>query len=80
MKWDPVTATDNSGSVTLTSNYQSGSAFPIGENNVVYTATDHSGNSVTSSFIVTVEGIFVEIIVKLLVFYVYFIRKLFRFT
>ena len=54
-----VTATDNSGFVTLTSNYQSGDAFPIGRTNVVYTATDRSGNIATVSFSVVVEGKFI---------------------
>ena len=54
--WDPVSVTDNSGSTTLTSNFQSGNAFPIGITNVVYTATDPSGNIITTSFTVTVEG------------------------
>ena len=54
--WDTVVATDNSGSVTLTSNFQSGDTFPIGNTNVLYTAIDQSGNVAMSSFIVTVEG------------------------
>ena len=53
-----MVATDNSGSVTLTSNYQSGGTFPIGDTNVVYTATDPSGNFETASFKLTVQGIF----------------------
>ena len=51
-----MTATDNSGSVTLTSNYHAGDVFPIGDTNVVYTATDQSSNIATISFTVTVEG------------------------
>ena len=54
--WDTVTATDNSGYVTLTSNFQSADTFPIGATNVVFTATDQSGNVAMSSFIVTVQG------------------------
>ena len=57
--WDAVTATDNSGLVTLTSTHQSGSAFPIGDSNVVYTAIDQSGNVAKSRFFVIVEGNFV---------------------
>ena len=56
VSWDTVSATDNSGSVTLTSNFQSGNAFPIGNTDVVYVATDQSGNIATISFTVTVEG------------------------
>ena len=55
--WDePDRVADNSGSVTLTSNYQSGDIFPIGSANVGYTAIDQSGNSVTVEFVVTVTG------------------------
>ena len=54
--WDPVTATDNSGSVTLTSNHQSGDTFLIGDADVVYNATDPSGNVVSGWFIVSVTG------------------------
>ena len=51
-----MNVTDNSGSTMLTSNYESGDLFPIGISNVVYTATDHSGNMDTVSFVVTVYG------------------------
>jgi hypothetical protein len=53
--WTAPTATDNSGSVTLTSNFESGSEFPEGTTAVVYTATDAAGNQVTCSFSVTVN-------------------------
>ena len=56
VRWNGVTSTDNSGLVTLTSNFQSGDTFPIGNTTVVYTAIDQSGNVATSSFTVTVEG------------------------
>ena len=56
--WDePETVTDNSGSVTLTSNYQSEDAFPIGRTDVIYTATDESDNIATVRFTVIVKGI-----------------------
>ena len=51
-----TTVTDNSRIVTLTSNYQSGDTFLIGNTQVVYTATDPSGNIATVSFSVIVEG------------------------
>ena len=51
-----VNVTDNSGSAVLTSNYESGDLFPIGISNVVYTATDDSGNTERVSFVVTVYG------------------------
>ena len=51
-----VLAMDNSGFVTLTSNYQPGDVFPIGKTEVVYSATDPSGNSAIVTFVVTVTG------------------------
>ena len=47
---------DNSGEVTLTSNFQPGDTFFIGSTNVVYTATDISGNQAKATFTVTVIG------------------------
>ncbi|XP_038074659.1 mucin-3A-like isoform X2 [Patiria miniata] len=52
--WDEPQASDNSGSVTLTSNYDVGDAFPVGDTVVVYTAEDGSGNAVNCSFVVQV--------------------------
>ena len=49
---------DNSGSVTLTSNYQSGDSFPTGDTYVVYTASDPTGNTVTTTFTLTVRDMF----------------------
>ena len=49
-------ASDNSGSVTLSSNYESGHAFPIGSTDVVYTATDSSGNVAECVFNIAVLG------------------------
>ena len=57
VNWTEPTASDNSGSVTLTYDWPSGSAFPIGSTNVTYTATDAAGNQITSTFTVTVTGI-----------------------
>jgi hypothetical protein len=53
--WTTPTATDNSGSVTMTSNFEPESEFPEGTTTVVYTATDAAGNQVTCSFSVTVN-------------------------
>ena len=53
---EPDTVTDNSGSVTLTSNYQSGDTFPIGSTDVEYTASDQSGNFASVEFVVAVKG------------------------
>jgi hypothetical protein len=53
-----ATATDNSGAIpTVTCTPASGSVFAIGNTTVTCTATDLSGNSATSSFVVTVRGV-----------------------
>ena len=55
--WTAPTASDNSGSVTLTPDYNSGDSFAIGTTTVTYTATDSSGNSVsTCTFDIIVNG------------------------
>jgi hypothetical protein len=54
--WDAPTASDNCSNATLTSNYQSGSIFPVGTTAVVYTATDVRNNVATCSFNVTVAA------------------------
>jgi hypothetical protein len=48
------TATDNSGTVTVTTNPVSGAIFPVGTTTVDVTATDPAGNPDTGSFTVTV--------------------------
>ena len=48
--WKSPTASDNCGNVTLTSNYTSGTIFPIGTQTVVYTATDAKNNTATCTF------------------------------
>lgn len=53
--WTAPTATDNCTLAGVTSNYASGSAFNIGTTNVVYTASDVSGNTATCSFPITVN-------------------------
>ncbi|XP_072049004.1 uncharacterized protein [Amphiura filiformis] len=55
VSWNVPTASDNSGSVRLTSNHNSGDNFPIGDTTVTYTATDMFGNQETESFTVTVR-------------------------
>ena len=56
--WIAPTASDNSGTVILTSSNDPGSSFPNGETTVSYTARDISNNMVVESFTVTVtEGI-----------------------
>src|SRR4030095_4620949 len=49
-----VTATDNSGTVTVVMDPPSGGTFPLGTNTVTVTATDGSGNVTTGTFTVTV--------------------------
>ncbi|WP_375577704.1 HYR domain-containing protein [Marivirga tractuosa] len=53
--WDEPSVSDNCGSEPdLTSNFNSGSTFPLGTTTVTYTATDESGNIASCSFDVTV--------------------------
>ncbi|MFN8165955.1 MAG: HYR domain-containing protein [Bacteroidia bacterium] len=52
--WIAPTASDNCGTPTLTSNYNSGDFFNIGTTTVTYTATDASGNVTTCSFDVVI--------------------------
>jgi Leucine-rich repeat (LRR) protein len=54
--WTAPTATDNCGTPSVLSNYNSGFAFPIGVTSVTYTATDGKGNKSTCSFNVTVTN------------------------
>lgn len=53
--WTPPTAVDNCVGVTLTSNYSPGSVFPVGTTDVIYIATDPSGN--IDSCVFTIEVI-----------------------
>ncbi|NP_999830.1 egg bindin receptor 1 precursor [Strongylocentrotus purpuratus] len=53
--WTPPTATDNSGSQTLTSTNNPGDDFPIGNNTVTYSASDDAGNTETCTFFVVVS-------------------------
>ena len=54
--WTAPTASDNSGSVTLTSNHEPGDTFPIGMTVVRYIATDPDSNAAMTSFTVTITG------------------------
>ncbi len=61
--WPSPTASDDCDtSILLTSNFESGDFFPVGDTTVVYTATDDSGNTSTCEFVVTVEDNEVPII------------------
>jgi len=55
--WTEPTASDNCGSVTLSSDHLVGSEFSVGSTVVRYTALDENGNSSSSSFTVTVLDI-----------------------
>ena len=54
--WTSPTASDNSGSVILTSSHEPGEDFPIGVTAISYTAADNYSNVITESFIITVKG------------------------
>ncbi|MDB5231875.1 MAG: hypothetical protein JWN76_2680 [Chitinophagaceae bacterium] len=54
VNWNTVTATDNCGVASLTSDIQPGHLFALGTTTVTYTATDSHNNTSTSSFAVTV--------------------------
>ena len=54
--WTEPTVTDNSGDYTVTSNYNPEDRFSVGTTRVTYYAWDASGNNVSFSFNVTVEG------------------------
>ena len=53
--WTAPTATDNCTLAGVTSNYQSGTAFPVGTTAVTYTATDKAGNKSNCTFNITVQ-------------------------
>jgi hypothetical protein len=53
-----VTASDNCAAVTKTCTPPSGTCFPVGTTTVTCTATDSSGNTATTSFIVTIPNPF----------------------
>ncbi|SFB58686.1 HYR domain-containing protein, partial [Algoriphagus aquimarinus] len=53
--WIALEASDNCGIDTFTSDYQSGTTFPVGETTVTYTAIDSHGNVGTASFTITVN-------------------------
>ena len=54
--WSEPSASDNSGTVNLTSSHSSGSTFSIGDTIVTYTAVDASSNSANATFTITVKG------------------------
>ena len=54
--WTLPTASDNSGSQTLISSNNPGDLFSIGDTLVTYTSVDSSGNKITKTFTVTIQG------------------------
>ena len=54
--WTIPSASDNSGTVSLTSTHTPPFDFPIGTTEVIFTATDPSSNTATTSFWVTIRG------------------------
>ncbi len=54
VNWSEPVATDNCDIQSFTSDYNSGTAFPVGTTTVTYTATDIHGNTQTASFEVEV--------------------------
>ena len=63
--WTEPTATDNSGTQTLTSDYSPGQSFPIGTTTVTYNSTDAAGNMANCTFNVVVTGAFLYIFICL---------------
>lgn len=55
VSWTAPTATDNCGSVSITSNYNPGDFFPVGTHTIIYTVNDTNGNSDSCSFTITVN-------------------------
>lgn len=58
VNWVDPTATDNSGSVTVTGTHSSGNRYKIGETMVTFTAADESGNKDMCTFTIEVVGEF----------------------
>jgi len=55
IEWAMPTVSDNCESPTLIESVASGTAFPVGDTEVTYTATDANGNIVQESFIISVS-------------------------
>lgn len=56
VQWTPPTATDNCGSVTMTSTHMPGNVFPVGNTVIKYTATDAAGNTAFCQFSIIVRN------------------------
>ena len=57
VSWIEPTATDNSGSVQLRSNYKPGDWFSLGSTKVTYVAQDEAGHQAECSFEIVVQEI-----------------------
>lgn len=56
IEWDEPIFHDNSrGDLTITQTHHFGRSFPFGNTDVVYTATDDTGNSVTCNISVVLQ-------------------------
>jgi len=53
--WEEPTIADACGEVTFNASHLSGEFFPVGDNEVAYTATDSAGNVTIATFIVSVR-------------------------
>jgi Domain of unknown function (DUF5011)/HYR domain/Domain of unknown function DUF11 len=56
VEYPAPTASDNSGQVTVTTDHDSGTTFPVGTTTVTATATDAAGHTATCTFTVTVAA------------------------
>ncbi|XP_022088734.1 LOW QUALITY PROTEIN: uncharacterized protein LOC110978223 [Acanthaster planci] len=56
ISWTPPMVKDNSGDVTVSSNYNPGEEFANGTYTVTYTATDGSGNVGSCSFVIQINS------------------------
>ncbi|XP_071955255.1 uncharacterized protein [Antedon mediterranea] len=66
VKWDPPYPDDNSGALPLLeSTHDPGDVFSVGVTEVIYTATDESGNIQTHTFTVTIRNAFSDLRVML---------------
>ena len=56
VSWSSIEVSENSGIFTVTSNFESGDDFEIGDTIVTITVLDPAGNSAVHTFTITVQG------------------------
>ena len=56
VSWSSIEVSENSGIFTVTSNFQSGDDFEIGDTIIIITVVDPAGNSAVHTFTITVQG------------------------